>query len=225
MATKAMTLVGLDVHARQTHAAILDPASGELRVSRLRMPAVEVAAFLEGLGPRTLAVYEAGPTGFGLARAGGERGVQVRVLAPGSIPKGSGDRVKTDRRDAIRLGRLVAAGELSFAFIPSVADEQFRDPVRAIEDARGDLMRPRHRLGKFLLRRSERYPGPGRAWTAAHRAWLRGLRFEDACSHATFTDSLAAVELLTGRRASLLSRSSSRFPTQATPTRSRGCGA
>jgi len=204
MAAKAMTLVGLDVHARQTHAAILDPDSGEVRVSRLRMPAIEVAAFLEGIGPRTLAVYEAGPTGFALARAACERGVDVRVVAPGSIPKGSGDRVKTDRRDAIRLVRLLAAGELGFAFVPSVADEQFRDLVRAIEDVRGDLMRARHRLGKFLLRRGERYPGPGGAWTAAHRAWLRALRFEDACSQATFADYLAAVELLMSRRASLL---------------------
>src|SRR3954462_3424369 len=111
------------------------------------MPAVDVAAFLEGLGPAALAVYEAGPTGFGLARAAGERGIEVRVVAPGSIPKGSGDRVKTDRRDAIRLVRLLAAGELSFAFVPSIADEQFRDLLRAIEDARGDLMRCRHRLG------------------------------------------------------------------------------
>lgn len=212
MATKAMTLVGLDVHARQTHAAILDPGSGELRVSRLRMPATEVAAFLVGLGPRTLAVYEAGPTGFGLARAANGRGVDVRVVAPGSIPKGSGDRVKTDRRDAIRLVRLLAAGELRFAFVPSVADEQFRDLVRAIEDARGDLMRARHRLGKFLLRRDQRYPNAGRAWTAAHRAWLGGLRFEDACSQATFTDYLAAVELLTGRRASLLAALEQQIP-------------
>src|SRR4051795_8858499 len=212
MATKAMTLVGLDVHAPEPHAPVLEPASGELRVSRLRMPAVEVAAFLDGLGPRTVAVYEAEPTGFGLARAAAERGIEVRVVAPGSIPKGSGDRVKTDRRDAIRLVRLLAAGELSFAFIPSVADEQFRDLVRAIEDARGDLMRARHRLGKFLLRRSERYPGPGRAWTAAHLAWLRGLRFEDACSHATFTDYLAAVELLTARRASLIDALEQQIP-------------
>src|SRR5512132_3711570 len=172
MAMKARTLVGLDVHARQTHAAIVDPVTGELRVSRLRMAPVEVAGFLEGLGP-VLAVYEAGPTGFGLARAGRERGIDVRVAAPGSIPKGSGDRVKTDRRDAIRMARLLAAGELCFAFVPSVADESFRDLVRCIEDVRGDLMRARHRLGKFLLRRGERYPGPGRAWTSAHMRWLR----------------------------------------------------
>jgi transposase len=132
------------------------------------MPPVEVASFLDGLSPAVVAVYEAGPTGFGLARAARERGIDVRVAAPGSIPKGSADRVKTDRRDAIRLARLLAAGELSFAFVPSVADEHFRDLVRAIEDARGDLMRARHRLGKFLLRRGDRYPGPGRAWTAAH---------------------------------------------------------
>jgi transposase len=204
MAVKAMTLVGLDVHARQTHAAIVDPVTGEVRVSRLRMAPIAVASFLEGLGPGVLAVYEAGPTGFGLARAARERGVDVRVAAPGSIPRGSGDRVKTDRRDAIRLARLLAAGELSFAFVPSVADERFRDLVRAIEDARGDLMRARHRLGKLLLRHGERYPGSGGAWTGRHMKWLRALSFPDACAQATFADYLAAVELLVGRRATLI---------------------
>jgi transposase len=143
MATKGMTLVGLDVHARQTHAAVLDPATGELGVRRLRVPPIEVASFLEGFDAPVRAVYEAGPAGFGLARAGRERGVDVRVVAPGSIPKGPGDRVKTDRRDAVRLVRLLAAGELSLGFVPSVADECFRDLVRAVEDARGDLMRAR----------------------------------------------------------------------------------
>jgi transposase len=126
------------------------------------------------------------------------------VAAPGSIPKGSGDRVKTDRRDAVRMVRLLAAGELSFAFVPSVADECFRDLVRCIEDVRGDLMRARHRLSKFLLRRGGRYPGPGGAWTAKHMGWLRAHQFDDACSRATFVDYLAAVELLAGRRQTLL---------------------
>ena len=203
MSMKGMSLVGLDVHARQTHAAVLVPETGELRVSVLRMAPVEVVGFLDGLVPLR-AVYEAGPTGFGLARAARERGIDVRVAAPGSIPKGPGDRVKTDRRDAIRLVRLLAAGELCFAFVPSVVDEHFRDLVRAIEDVRGDLMRSRHRLGKFLLRRGERYPGPGGTWTRKHLAWLRALRFEDACSRATLADYLAAVELLMGRRTSLI---------------------
>jgi transposase len=156
MSVKATSLVGLDVHARQTHAAVLVPDTGEVSVSKLRMEPVGVVSFLEGLGP-VRAVYEAGPTGFTLARAAQKRGVDIRVVAPGSIPKGSGDRVKTDRRDAIRLARLLAAGELSFAFVPSVQDEHFRDLVRCIEDIRGDLMRARHRLGKFLLRRGQRY--------------------------------------------------------------------
>ena len=204
MSSKAKALVGLDVHAAQTQAAVLEIGSGELRVQRLGGPPAEVVAFLAGLGPGVRAVYEAGPTGFGLARAARARGIDLEVVAPGSIPKGPGDRVKTDRRDAVRLARLLAAGELRFAYVPSVADEQFRDLTRSIEDVRGDLMRARHRLSKFLLRRDERYAGPGRAWTAAHLRWLRSLSFEDACSQASFADYLAAVELLAGRRASLL---------------------
>jgi transposase len=209
---KGMTLVGLDVHARQTHAAVLDPGSGEIGVSRLRMPPLEVVGFLDGLGPAVRAVYEAGPTGFGLARVGRERGIDVRVVAPGSIPRGAGDRVKTDRRDAIRLVRLLAAGELGFAFVPTAAEEQFRDLVRCIEDARGDLMRARHRLGKFLLRRGQRYPGPGGSWTGKHMRWLRARTFDDACSEATFVDYLAAVELLAGRRRTLIATLCQQIP-------------
>jgi transposase len=212
MAMKATALVGLDVHARQTHAAVLVPGTGELGVRKLPGAPVEVVSFLAGLGPAVVGVYEAGPTGFGLARAARERGIDVRVAAPGSIPKGPGDRVKTDRRDAIRLVRLLAAGELTFAFVPTVADERFRELIRAIEDVRGDLMRARHRLGKFLLRRGERYPGPGGTWTARHMAWLRTLRWDDACSRTTFADYLAAVELLIARRATLTSALQEQIP-------------
>jgi transposase len=203
MAMKATVLVGLDVHARQTHAAVLDLRSGELRASRLRMAPIEVVSFLDGLGPGVVAVYEAGPTGFGLARAGRERGIDVRVVAPGSIPKGPGDRVKTDRRDAVRLARLLAAGELGFVFVPSVADAAFRDLIRCIEDVRGDLMRARHRLSKFLLRRGHRYQD-GAAWTPKHARWLRGLACDDACARAALADYCAAVELLVGRRGTLI---------------------
>jgi len=200
--TKATCLVGLDVHARQTHAAVLHLESGELAVSRLRMTPEEVASFLERLPAPAVAVYEAGPTGFGLARTGRRRGIDVRVVAPGSIPKGPGDRVKTDRRDAIRLVRLLAAGELTFAFVPTEEDESFRDLIRCIEDLRGDLMRARHRLSKFLLRRGHRYQDGG-AWTPKHGRWLRSLSF-DGCAQATFADYCASVELLAGRRATLL---------------------
>ena len=211
MAIKATSLVGLDVHARQTHAAVLDLGSGELSVRRVVGTPEEVVAFLDGLPRPIVAVYEAGPTGFGLVRAGRERGIDVRVIAPGSIPKGPGDRVKTDRRDAIRLVRLLGAGELRFAFVPSVEDEAFRDLVRCIEDVRGDLMRARHRLSKFLLRRGHRYTD-AQAWSLKHMRWLRSLGFADGCSRAAFADYLASVELLAGRRTSLLSALEEQIP-------------
>jgi transposase len=112
MSMKATVLVGLDVHARQTHAAVFVPETGELRVSKLRVAPAEVVAFLAELGPGARAVYEAGPTGFGLARAAREHGIDVRVAAPGSIPKGAGDRIKTDRRDATRLSGCWPRGAL-----------------------------------------------------------------------------------------------------------------
>ncbi len=213
MAVKATCLVGLGVRARQSHAAVFDMRSGEIGVSGLLGIAERaVLPFLECLEAELLVVYEVGLTGFGLARAGRERGIDVRVVAPGSIPKGSGERVKTDRRDAIRLVRLLSAGELSFAFVATVEDEQFRDVVRCIDDIRGDLMRARHRLGKFLLRRGERFAGSAGAWTTTHIAWLRALRFADACSQATFVDYLAAVEFLLGRRQTLLATLGEQVP-------------
>src|SRR3954449_427647 len=132
-------------------------ATGELRGVKLRMAPVEVVGFLAGLPGPVRAVYEAGPTGFGLARAAVDRGIDVRVVAAGKVPRAANDRIKTDKRDAERLARLLAAGELRFAFVPTIADEHFRDVIRAIEDCRGDLMRGRHRLGKFLLRRDIRW--------------------------------------------------------------------
>jgi transposase len=198
-----MALVGLDVHQAQTRAAVLDPSTGELRVERLRgEPARVVPPFLEELDRPVVAVYEAGPTGFALARVAERRGLDVRVVAPGSIPRAPGDRVKTDRRDAMRLVRLFAAGELSFAFVPSEADERFRDLVCCVEDARKDLMRARHRLSKFLLRRGHRFPC--KAWTQPHEKWLGKLRFEDASSQATFVDYLTAVQALVHRRRELI---------------------
>src|SRR5215472_7901343 len=152
--SESMALVGLDVHKSQTVAAVLDPATGELRMERLRgEPERVVPIFLEELDRPVAAVYEAGPTGFVLARVADQRGLDIRVVVPGSIPRAPGDRVKTDRRDAKRLVRLFAAGELRFAFVPSEADERFRDLVRCVDDVRRGLMRARHRLSKFLLRR------------------------------------------------------------------------
>ena len=91
--SEGIALVGLDVHQAQSVAAVLDPVSGELRVERLRgVPGDVVPVFLEGLGRPVRAVYEAGPTGFGLAREAVARGLDLRVIAPGSIARAPGDR-------------------------------------------------------------------------------------------------------------------------------------
>ena len=201
--SQSMALVGLDVHKSRTVAAVLEPLTGELRMQRLRgEPERIVPPFLEQLDRPVSAVYEAGPTGFVLARVAEQRGLDIRVVAPGSIPRAPSDRVKTDRRDAKRLARLFAAGELRFAFVPSEADERFRDLVRCIDDARKDLMRCRHRLSKFLLRRGVRFPG--KTWTQQHERWLSRLAFDDPLSRATFVDYLCAAQGLAQRRKALI---------------------
>ncbi|MBV9803917.1 MAG: IS110 family transposase [Solirubrobacterales bacterium] len=197
------SLVGLDVHARATVAAVLELESGELRFRRITGPPRSVLDYLEELPRPVLATYEAGVVGYGLAREAALRGIEVRVCAPGSIPHKPGDRVKTDRRDAERLVRCLLAGELSFVRVPTVEEEQFRDLARCREAARVDLMRARHRLSKFLLRREIEFPGSGGNWTRSHWQWLRSLEFADHASRSVFADYLTAVASLDQRRGGL----------------------
>src|SRR5215217_2344368 len=163
--TQAKTWVGLDVHVSGTVAAVLDRDSGEVRRRRLSGRGEEIAAFVAELPGSVRATYEAGPTGFALARRLEAVGVDCLVCAPGLIPRGPSDRVKTDQRDAERLVRLLVAGELHPVAVPSVEAEALRDLVRAREDLRGDLMRARHRLAKLLLRHEVRFDGPEANWT------------------------------------------------------------
>lgn len=126
--------------------------------------------------------------------------MDVRVCAPGSIPRAPGDRVKTDRRDAERLARLLLAGELSFVRVPTPEEERFRDLTRCREAARADLMRACHRVTKFLLRRELRWEGSACAWTQAHWKWLDGIEFSDGPSSAVLADYLCAERALEQRR-------------------------
>ena len=145
-------------------------------------------------------VYEAGPTGYPLARHALSEGIEMVVCAPGRTDRAATDRIKTDKRDAVRLARRLAAGELTLVTVPSVEHEQLRDLVRCREDIRGDLMRARHRLGKFLLRREIYYEGSATAWTRQHRAWLASLKFADRASQLTIADYLHAHDVLLARR-------------------------
>jgi transposase len=197
---QAKTSVALDVHVSGTVAAILDHASGELRRQRLSGRSEEVTAFVASLPGPVRATYEAGPTGFVLARRLEQAGVACVVCAPGLIPRGPSDRVKTDQRDAERLVRLLVAGELHAVAVPSIEEESLRDLVRAREDLRGDLMRARHRLAKLLLRHDVRFDGPERNWTQAHLRWLAGVRFAQPGSQRAFEDYRGAIEALLVRR-------------------------
>ena len=113
-------------------------------------------------------VYEAGPTGYGLAREFAKRDVECVVAAPSMIPRASGERVKTDRRDAEHLVRLLLAGKLHAVRVPGAEEEALRDLVRAREDVRVDLMRARHRLGKMLLRHDIRFEDTTSRWGQRH---------------------------------------------------------
>ena len=198
---KARTLVGLDVHAAKIVAAVLDVETGELRSFRLPGDVLEAAGFCSGLVRPVRATYEAGPTGYGLAREFERRGIDCVVCAPGKIPRAPSDRVKTDRRDAEHLVRLLLAGKLHAVRVPGPAEEALRDLVRAREDVRVDLMRARHRLSKLLLRHGIRFED--RAWTARHARWLAELELEHAAAQATLLDYRGAVEVLVHRRGEL----------------------
>jgi transposase len=145
--------------------------------------------------------YEAGPTGYGLARACAGAGIACTVAAPSKIPRAAGDKVKTDRRDAERLARLLRLGELVAVRVPEPHEEAARDLVRAREDARGELMRARHRLSKLLLRHGLVYDAS--AWTGAHDGWLRRQRFESRPLALAFEESYTAVVQAKTRRDAL----------------------
>ncbi len=192
--------VGLDVHAHESTFAIFDQGTGELTTKRVVGRPHELLPWLRGVARPARMVYEAGPTGYGLARRARAEGIELAVCAPGRTERRPGDRIKTDKRDAVRLARLLAAGELAIVTVPSLQREQLRDLVRCREDIRADLMRARHRLGKFLLRREIYYEGPGQAWSRRHRAWLASLRFADRASQLTIADYLHSHDVLVARR-------------------------
>ena len=137
--------------------------------------------------------FEAGPTGYGLYRQIQALGHECMVVAPALIPKRSGERIKTNRRDAVTLARLHRAGELTGVWTPDAAHEAVRDLVRAREAAADDLRRKRQQLLSFLLRHSRIYSGGGH-WTMAHRRWLANRKFEHAAQQIVFQEGIDAIE-------------------------------
>jgi len=203
---KNVRFVGLDVHA-ETMAVAVAESGGEVRSLGVIPNRTEAVRRLIGkLGkPEQLRVcYEAGPTGYVLYWQLSELGVRCEVVAPTLVPVKAGDRVKTDRRDAQKLARSYRAGDLTAVWVPDAAHEALRDLVRARLAAKGDQLRARNRLSKFLLRQGRRAPEGINAWTDKHLQWIRRqVRFEHTAQQITLEDYLHEVDHAAERLARL----------------------
>jgi transposase len=187
---------GLDVSKDSIAVAVAEPDGTVATYGTIANDPGAVRRLVEKLsGDAVLhAAYEAGPTGYALHRQLIGLGVRSQVVAPTLIPRQPGNRVKTDRRDALQLVRLLRRGDLVAVWVPDQAHEALRDLVRARDDARTDALRAKHRLSKFLLRQGVVSPARvGKAWSMKYQAWLNTLTFSDRPAQLTFDDYLSCV--------------------------------
>ena len=195
--------VGLDVHKDTIAVALAE--GGERTEVRDHGKILNTPTALKTLcskltrnGCKLRFCYEAGPCGYRIQRQLSDAGHECVVVAPSLIPRKPGDRIKTDRRDAINLAKLHRAGELTSVWVPDPSHEAIRDLVRARLAAVRVLRQARQQLSGFLLRHGHHYNRP--AWTLMHRRWLAGLKFEHAAHYIVLEDCIAAVEAAAARR-------------------------
>jgi transposase len=170
--------------------------SGEVRflgeIDNTLAATAKLVKKLSGKYDRLTFCYEAGPTGYGLYRQIKSLGQECMVVAPSLILKKPGERVKTNRRDALSLVKQLRAGDLTAVWVPDSRHEAMRDLTRAREVAVEDLRRKRQQVSAFLLRQGRCYPG-GRAWTKTHRNWLASQKLEYAEHRIAFEEMLLAM--------------------------------
>ncbi len=211
-----LRFVGLDVHKDTIVIAVAEEGQSEAVV--LGTFPHDVAKVVKQLIKRETDVsrlrvcYEAGPTGFGLSRRLKQAGIDCVVVAPSLVPQQAGARVKTDRRDAVRLAHFLRSGDLTAVWVPDEQTEALRDLERSRDDAKNAERVARHQLDKFLLR-NERVFREGRSWTLRHAAWLQQQTFADPCKQCVLDDYVQAVEDAT-ERVKRLSKEIERFVEQ-----------
>jgi len=190
------TYVGIDAHKKDLFVAMLtgpNPKPVTWQLPNEPTAVRRLVRKLEREAPGPVRVfYEAGPCGYALQRQVTTSQIRCDVVAPALIPRKPGERVKTNRRDACKLAELGRAGLLTAVQPPTSDDEAVRDLARARDDAREDLQRCRHRLGKLLLRRGLHFAG--RNWTRAHRQWIDGLTWTHAAERAVVDDYQLAID-------------------------------
>jgi transposase len=193
--------VGMDVHKESIDIAVAEEGGDVRHQGRIGgdMSALSRAVRkLESLGRPLVFVYEAGPCGFGIYRMLQSRGHECWVVAPSNTPRRVRDRIKTDRRDSLKLAGLARAGELSSIYVPDPLDEAMRDLVRTREDAVAMQRQARHRLAALLLRNDIRYAGRT-AWTAAHQRWIARLTLPHPAQRIAFEEYVQTVSEATER--------------------------
>lgn len=194
--TRTTRWVGMDVHAETIAIAVAEKDGTVNFVGTIPNEPDAVRRALKKLekGGKLHACYEAGPTGYGLYWQLAEMGIECDVVAPTLIPVKAGDKVKTDRRDAEKLARLLRSGDLTAVWVPDPEQQALRDLVRARHAAKRDQLRHRHRLGKFLLQLGVRRPAKILAWGTKHMVWLEAQKMPHFSHQEVFTDYLNEVK-------------------------------
>ena len=195
IADTPFTFIGLDVHKDSISAGILEPGANDPTHDKIFHDEPSIRRLFGRFELAKLKVcYEAGPTGYGLARLLLSMGIDCQVVAPSLIPTAPGDRVKTDKRDARRLARLARAGELTAIRVPTEREQAVRDLCRVRVDAVIERRRARQRLGGFLLRHGQVFREAGN-WTVKHTQWLNSLTFDEPAAQATFAHYRSMLQM------------------------------
>jgi len=201
--------VGLDVHKDSIAIAVAWPGRGEPEYrGEIANKPKTVAKLVQRLseecgGGVVLFCYEAGPCGYGLCRQIMQTGHDCQVVAPSLIPRKPGERIKTDRRDALKLSRQLRSGDLTAVWVPDQEQEAMRDLTRARGDMKAQQLKARQQLNAFVLRHGHHWPSNKNRWTQSHYNWVESLKFEHPWQQVVLQEYIDAVKAASQRVADI----------------------